>query len=89
MRSEKRFLLVLAVVVLTFCMLGSAMAEIKPIPQDMLEHGTAPKAEGWIEPNKEYEDESIHAVLNQRKNYDSKSSDGGTTISSDPYGTEL
>ena len=46
MRSEKRFLLVLAVVVLTFCMLGSAMAEIKPIPQDMLEHGTAPKAEG-------------------------------------------
>ncbi|QUC68433.1 phosphodiester glycosidase family protein [Aristaeella hokkaidonensis] len=81
MRSEKRFLLVLAVVVLTFCMLGSAMAEIKPIPQDMLEHGTAPKAEGWIEPNKEYEDESIHAVLNQRKNYDSKSSDGGTTIS--------
>ena len=38
MRSEKRFLLVLAVVVMAICMFGSAMAEIKSIPIDMLEH---------------------------------------------------
>ena len=71
MRSGKRFLLVLAAAVMAFCIMGTAMAEIKPIPLDMLEHGTPPKAEGWIVPNKEYEDESIHAVLDQRKNYDS------------------
>ena len=80
MRTGKRVLLVLAAMVLTLCILGSALAEIKPIPLDMLEHGTPPKADGWIEENKEYQDESIHAVLYERRNYKSKTSDGNITI---------
>ena len=80
MRTGKRVLLVLTTMILTLCFLCSAMADIKPIPLDMLEHGTPPKAEGWIEENREYQDESIHAVLYERKNYKSKSSDGNITI---------
>ena len=80
MRTGKRVLLVLAAMVLTLCILGSALAEIKQIPLDMLEHGTPPKADGWIEENKEYQDESIHAVLYERRNYKSKNSDGNITI---------
>lgn len=80
MRTGKRVLLVLAAMVLTLCILGSALAEIKQIPLDMLEHGTPPKADGWIEENKEYQDESIHAVLYERRNYKSKTSDGNITI---------
>ena len=80
MRAGKLVLLVLMTAVLTLCTLCSALADVKPIPLDMLEHGTPPKAEGWIEANKEYEDESIHVVLYERRNYKSKSSDGGITI---------
>ena len=80
MRTGKLVLLVLMTVVLSVCTLCSALADVKPIPLDMLEHGTPPKAEGWIEPNKEYEDESIHAVLYERRNYKSKTSDGNITI---------
>jgi exopolysaccharide biosynthesis protein len=80
MRAGKLIILVLSAVVLALCTLCSATAEIKPIPIDMLEHGTPPKAEGWIEPGREYQDESIHVVVGERRNYDSKSSDGGTTI---------
>ena len=80
MRAGKLFFLILTTVVLSVCIFCSAMADIKPIPMDMLEHGTPPKAEGWIKPNEEYEDESIHVVLNKRTNYKSKSSDGGITI---------
>jgi len=80
MHAGKLIILVLSAVVLALCTLCSASAEIKPIPIDMLEHGTPPKAEGWIEPGREYQDESIHVVVGERRNYDSKSSDGGTTI---------
>ena len=80
MRTGKLVLLVLTTVVLLFCVLCSAVADVRPIPMDMLEHGTPPKAEGWIVPNKEYEDESIHVVLEERRNYKSKSSDGNITI---------
>ena len=80
MRAGKLVILVLTVMVMTICMFGSAMADIKPIPLDMLEHGTPPKAECWIVPGKEYEDESIHVVLDERRNYKSKSSDGNITI---------
>ena len=80
MRAGKAVLLLLLVAALSLCTLCSAMADVKPIPMDMLEHGTPPKAEGWITPNKEYQDESIHAVLNERKGYKAKSSDGDITI---------
>ena len=50
MRAGKLVILVLTVAVMTLCMLGSAMADIKPIPLDMLEHGTPPKAECWVVP---------------------------------------
>ena len=80
MSAGKLVNLVLAVIVLCLCIFGSALADVKPIPMDMLEHGTAPKADGWIEPNKEYEDESIHMVLNERRNYKSKTSDAPTII---------
>ena len=80
MRAGKLVILVLTVMAMTICMLGTAVAEIKPIPLDMLEHGTAPKAECWVVPGKEYEDESIHVVLDERRNSKSKSSDGNITI---------
>ena len=80
MRAGKQVLLVLTAMALAFCLICTASAEVKPIPLDMTEHGTPPKADGWIVPNREYEDESIHVVLEERKNYDSKSSDGGITI---------
>ena len=80
MRAGKTVLLVLATAILTLCFVCSAAADVKPIPLDMLEHGTPPKAECWIEPNKEYEDESIHVVLYERRNYKSKTSDGNITI---------
>ena len=80
MRAGKLVILMLTIMIMTICMLGSAMADIKPIPLDMLEHGTPPKAECWIVPGKEYEDESIHVVLDERRNYKSKSSDGNITI---------
>lgn len=80
MRAGKLVILVLTAIMLVLCTLGSAAADIKPIPLDMLEHGTAPKDECWIQPNKEYEDESIHVILDERRNYKSKSSDGNITI---------
>jgi len=80
MRAGKLMTLVLTAAVLAACILCSALAEIIPIPIDMLEHGTPPRADGWIQPGREYQDESIHVILDERKNYDSKSSDGGTTI---------
>ena len=80
MRAGKLVILMLTAVVMVVCMLGSAVADVKPIPLDMLEHGTPPKAECWIQPNKEYEDESIHVILDERRNYKSKSSDGNITI---------
>ena len=80
MRAGKLVLLVLITVVLALGCMSAAMAEVQPIPLDMLEHGTAPKDECWVVPGKEYEDESIHVVLEERRNYKSKSSDGNITI---------
>ena len=58
----------------------SAQAAIAPIPLDIAEHGTPPAEEGWIVPNREYQDESIHATLYGKGNYKAKSSDDVTTI---------
>ena len=66
MRAGKLVILVLTAIMLVLCTLGSAAADIKPIPLDLLEHGTAPKDECWVVPGKEYEDESIHVVLEER-----------------------
>ena len=74
-----RILVWIAAAVMLFAA-SSASADVKPIPLDMLEHGTPPKAEGWIVPNREYQDESIHVTLHERKNYKSKSSAGPTRI---------
>ena len=74
-----RFLVWVAAAVMMFAA-ASASAEVKAIPLDMLEHGTPPKAEGWIVPNREYQDESIHVTLYERKSYKSKSSAGPTRI---------
>jgi Exopolysaccharide biosynthesis protein related to N-acetylglucosamine-1-phosphodiester alpha-N-acetylglucosaminidase len=80
MLGKNRILFVLTALIMTLFSFGFANADVKPIPLDMLEHGTPPKTDGWKEGNKEYEDESIHVVLNERRNYKSKSSDGGITI---------
>ena len=80
MRTGKLVFLVLTIAALALCILSPAAAEVKPIPLNMLEHGTPPKAEGWIVPNREYQDESIHVVLNERGHYKSKTSDGNITI---------
>ena len=80
MRAGKLVLLILMMMVLTLCILCSALADVIPIPLDMLEHGTPPKAEGWVTPNEEYEDESIHAVMYKRSSYKPKSSDGNIII---------
>ena len=52
MRAGKLVILVLTAIMLVLCTLGSAAADIKPIPLDMLEHGTPPKKSGWITPAK-------------------------------------
>ena len=41
MRAGKAVLLLLMVAALSLCTLCSAMADVKPIPMDMLEHGIA------------------------------------------------
>lgn len=80
MRSHKKIRTALLAAALALLFICSAAAEIKPIPMDMLEHGTPPQEAGWIVPNREYQDESIHMVLEERKNYKAKSSSGPTTI---------
>ena len=80
MHAGKRLFLILAALALALGIVCSAAAETRAIPVDMLEHGTPPKADGWIVPNREYQDESIHAVMYEQKNYKTKSSAGPTTI---------
>ena len=80
MRMGKQVLLTLSIFVLALCIACSAAAEVKPIPLDILQHGTPPKAENWVEPNRKYVDESISVELFERKNYKAKSSDGPTII---------
>ena len=80
MRVGKKVLLILAALVTALCALSTAAAEVKPIPLDILEHGTPPKAEGWIVPEREYQDESIHVVLDEKKNHKSPTSDHGVTV---------
>ena len=80
MHTGKHWILPLIIAALLLSILVPATAEVKPIGLDMLEHGTAPAKEGWIVPGREYQDESIHATLYERKNYKTKSSAGPTTI---------
>ena len=69
MHSGKMGLKLLLAVVLFLFMLTEAFADVSAIPLDMLAHGTPPKKEGWITPAREYQDESIHATIYERKNY--------------------
>ena len=80
MRMKKPVVPVLMTVILSLCILCSAFGEVRSIPMDMLEHGTPPKAEGWIVPDREYRDESIHVVLEEQKNYRAETSKGNVTI---------
>ena len=80
MRAGKPVVPVLMAVILSLCIFCPALAEVRPIPMDMLEHGTPPKAEGWIVPDREYRDESIHVVLEEQKNYKAETSKGNITI---------
>ena len=68
MRVWKQVLFIAAILVLSLCVFSTAAADVKPIPLDILEHGTPPKAEGWVVPDREYQDESIHVVLEEKKN---------------------
>ena len=80
MRIGKPLVLVLMTVILSLCILYSALGDVRPISLNMLEHGTPPKAEGWIVPDREYRDESIHVVLEEQKNYRAETSKGNITI---------
>ena len=80
MRVWKQVLFIAAILVLSLCVFSTAAADVKPIPLDILEHGTPPKAEGWIVPDREYQDESIHVVLEEKKNHKSPTSDHPVTI---------
>ena len=80
MHAWKKWMTGLLAAVIVLCVLSLAAAEVKPIPLDMLEHGAKPKAEGWIKENKEYQDESIHAVAYERARYKAKSSSSATTV---------
>ena len=80
MHIGKHWILTLIIAALLLSILVPATAEVKPIATDMLEHGTPPAKEGWITPGREYQDESIHATIYERKNYKTKSSAGPTTI---------
>ena len=80
MRAGRLFIPALLTAILALCIHCPALADVRPIPMDMLEHGTPPKAEGWIIPEREYRDESIHVVLEERKGYKAESSKGDITI---------
>ena len=80
MRAGKQVLFILTALVMMLCVTASALADVTPIPLDILEHGTPPKAEGWVVPEREYQDESIHVVLDEKKNHKSPTSDHPVTI---------
>ena len=80
MRTVKPVFLVLMTLTLSLFIIFPVLGDVRPIPLDMKEHGTPPKAEGWIIPDKEYLDESIHVILEEQKNYRAETSDGNITI---------
>ena len=80
MRAVKPVVPVLMAVILSLCIFNPALGDVRPIPVDMLEHGTPPKADGWIVPGREYRDESIHMMLEEQKNYRAETSKGDITI---------
>ena len=80
MRAVKPVFLVLMSLILSLFIILPVLGDVRPIPLDMKEHGTPPKAEGWIIPDIEYQDESIHVVLEAQKNYKAETSDGNITI---------
>ena len=80
MRAVKPVFLVLMALILSLFVIFPVFGDVRPIPLDMTEHGTPPKAEGWIIPDMEYLDESIHVVLEAQKNYRAETSNGNITI---------
>ena len=80
MRAVKPFVPVLLAVILSLFFFCTALGDVIPIPMDMREHGVPPKAEGWVVPDREYRDESIHVVLEEQKNYKAETSKGDITI---------
>ena len=80
MRAGKPAIGVLTAMILSLCFFLPALGDAGSIPMDMLEHGTPPKAGGWIIPDREYRDESIHVVLEEQKNYKAETSKGNITI---------
>lgn len=80
MRAVKPFIPVFLAAILSLFFFCPALGDIIPIPMDMREHGTPPKAESWIIPDREYRDESIHMVLEEQKNYRAENSKGNITI---------
>ena len=80
MRAGKQILFMLTALVMTLCVFASAQADVTPIPLDILAHGTPPKAEGWIVPEREYQDESIHVVLEEKRRHKSPTSDNPVDI---------
>ena len=80
MRAVKPVFLVLMALIVSLFVIFPVFGDVRPIPLDMTEHGTPPKAEGWIIPDMEYLDESIHVVLEAQKNYRAETSNGNITI---------
>lgn len=80
MRAKKPFISIALILILVLCFCTASIAEVRPIPIDKLEHGTPPREDGWITPNKEYQDESIHVELFEKSNYKAKSSDHAIKI---------
>ena len=80
MRKVKPVILFMMTAVLSLCILCPALGDIIPIPVDMREHGMPPTTDGWIIPDREYRDESIHMILEAQKNYRAENSKGNITI---------
>lgn len=59
----KRFIAVLITACLAAALAAPAYADVKPLGLDLTVHGQPLREDGWIEPDVEYKDESIHVVL--------------------------
>ena len=76
-RHFSRVFSALALCVALLLTVGPALAAVEPIPLDILKHGNPPLKNGWIS-EKEYEDESIHIVMDSARRKP-KTSHGQTT----------
>ena len=75
---NRRWKKALALLAAFWMLQGTAGADVIPLGMDMTVHGMPLREDGWIEPNREYQDESIHVTLYEEQAW--SSGVGRTTV---------